>query len=284
MGVSIAVQKGVQELRYKLNKLHDELLDELVVCETLVRLELMGGYYRYSHIKIPLSASLPCLKILYLHNVTFFDQFLMQRLFSSSKMLEELTVYSCLSHTSGHGIISTRQLKVLRIKNCNFKDGFFEIDAPNLAYLIYSRNVGVKIFPSWKHSCSLVKAELNFSWNPYSVDSYSIESDGEMLKTAAYKTRELYLFSGSVEVLLKLAYQEQMPMFHSLSKLHLCYIYSNSWKYVTSLLDKSPQLETIILEEGLLHCSHYLALPPSEPFSCHAQVIEVRKFCGSNVM
>ncbi|XP_074271624.1 uncharacterized protein LOC141595557 [Silene latifolia] len=63
MGVSIAVQKGVQELRYKLNKLHDELLDELVVCETL---------------------------------------FLMQRLFSSSKMLEELTVYSCLSHTSGH--------------------------------------------------------------------------------------------------------------------------------------------------------------------------------------
>ncbi|KAK9706672.1 hypothetical protein RND81_07G143600 [Saponaria officinalis] len=99
-----------------------------------------------------------------------------------------------------------------------------------------------------------------------------------------------------VQILLKLGDSEQMPDFHSLSRLHLGSCTNDSWKYVTSLLDKSPRLETVIFDPGFHCCQcngrrfsghcYYVhdhdSPRPSDvlvPFSCHAKVIEINDFC-----
>ncbi|XP_074273937.1 F-box protein At3g62430-like isoform X1 [Silene latifolia] len=261
--------------------------DCLVMSETLVSLKIISdGNY---DIEIPLSVWLPNLKILHLNYVRFVDCDSMQRLFSDCKVLEELTLDRCQcfgSYTGDHVIIFARLLKVLTIEDCTFVKGLFEIDAPNLAYLRYSGNFGIKIVPSWKYSCSLVEAELKFHYCTEISDYSSLEClyDREIFKAAAYKTTKLCLLGRSVEGILKLGDdQEQMPDFHCLSRLHLCNFPYDSWKYVTSLLDKSPQLETVVFEWGLHRCNLDPASPSYEPifpFSCHAQVIEVRSFCG----
>ncbi|XP_074273918.1 F-box/LRR-repeat protein At4g14103-like isoform X1 [Silene latifolia] len=291
--VSNAVQKRVQEIYYYVNLVTD-VPDALVMCETLVTLKILSDGY-YGFIEIPLLVwRLPNLKFLYLAHVKFADCESMQRLFSGCKLLEKLNLECCRgfesdtdtdtdTDTGDHVIISARLLKVLTIEDCTFEDGLFEIDAPNLAYLTYTGNTGVKIVPSWKYSRSLVKAELMFHYYAKLSDYSSLEYNREVFKAAAYNTTELRLLSDTVELLLTLADQEQMPDFHSLSRLHLGYIPYDSWKYVTDLLDKSPQLEMVTFVEGLHHCYSCRAPPPCEPlfpFSCHAQVIEVRDFCG----
>ncbi|XP_074271562.1 putative F-box/LRR-repeat protein At5g38386 [Silene latifolia] len=154
------------------------------------------------------------------------------------------------------------------IRRCIHTEVLFEIDAPNLAYLTYSCSVGVKIVPSSKCSCSLIKVELNFDGNTQAY--YSLEYDLEIYKATAYNTTELYHIPDSVKFLLKRLDQEQMPEFHSLSKLRLGCFPSYFWKYVTTLLDKSPQLETVIFEKGFRHCCSHPRSPVSEsllPFS-----------------
>ncbi|XP_074273939.1 F-box protein At3g62430-like isoform X3 [Silene latifolia] len=217
--------------------------DCLVMSETLVSLKIISdGNY---DIEIPLSVWLPNLKILHLNYVRFVDCDSMQRLFSDCKVLEELTLDRCQcfgSYTGDHVIIFARLLKVLTIEDCTF-----------------------------------VKEISDYS-------SLECLYDREIFKAAAYKTTKLCLLGRSVEGILKLGDdQEQMPDFHCLSRLHLCNFPYDSWKYVTSLLDKSPQLETVVFEWGLHRCNLDPASPSYEPifpFSCHAQVIEVRSFCG----
>ncbi|XP_074305275.1 F-box protein At4g22280-like [Silene latifolia] len=282
-----AVEKGVQEFYWKLGGEIDWVLDHagLFMCETLVSLKIIGGmYYK---IQIPLSVSLPKLKILHLDHVLFFDFSSMERLFSRCGLLEELTLRLCACKTGGNAIHCTRILKVLTIENCYFLLGELEIDAPNLAYLTYSLNIGVKIVP---YSCSFVKAELNFEC----TNEDSVDHERELLKAAAYKATKLRFGMDSVQ-LLNFGDEEQTPDFHSLSSLHLRDCPCNAWEHVTSLLDKSPQLETLTFESGMPccldsddespdYCDYCYSGSPSDisllPFSCSVKVIEVLRFCG----
>ncbi|KAH9605030.1 hypothetical protein KSS87_019995 [Heliosperma pusillum] len=267
-----------------------------VVCRTLLRLKIRGCIG--NQIGNPLSASLPEMKILHLDDIIFYDFNSMERLFTSCGLLEELTLIYCKCDTRGFAIHSTETLKVLTIRHCSFLLGTYEIDAPNLANLTYHSNIGVKIVPSWRNSCSFDKAKLVFKCNLYdgffltNMDSY--DYDSELLKAAAYKATELRFEKDSVKILLALDDDEQMPDFPSLSRLHLRDCPFDAWKYVTSLIDKSPQLETVIFESGFCFCicsqhdcqddcycnsssrSDILLVP----FSCHVQVIEVHRFCG----
>ncbi|XP_074273943.1 F-box/LRR-repeat protein At4g14103-like [Silene latifolia] len=277
--VTNVVRKGVQEIHYEVGEKRG-VPDDLVMCETLMTLKMVSdGRY---NIKIPLSVSLPNLKILHLDYIDFVNYGSMQRLLSACKLLEELTLEFCecfKSDIGDHVIISAGLLKVLTIEGCSFEDGLFEIDAPNLAHLAYDCIMGMKIAPSWKYSCSLVNAKLKF----HCYHKVSLVYDREILKAAAYKTTELHLLANSIEVLLIPGDQEEMPDFYNLSRLHLCNFPYESWKYVIILLDKSPQLETVVFERGLHRCYCDREYPPCEPlfpFSCHAQVIEVRDFCG----
>ncbi|KAH9605965.1 hypothetical protein KSS87_000915 [Heliosperma pusillum] len=288
--ITNAVQKGVQEFYYQLRGDIDFVHDHvgLFMSETLVSLKMIGG--EYYKIQIPLSACLPKLKILHLHHVIFFDFKSMERLFSCCGLLEELTLRLCACKTGGTAIHCTGTLKGLTIENCYFLSGILEIDAPNLAYLTYSLNIGVKIVPSWKTSCSFVKAELDFQC----INEDSVEHERELLKAAAYKATKLRFGMESIQ-LLNFDAGEQMPDFHSLSSLHLGQCPCNAWKYVTSLLDKSPQLETLTFESGMPcclgsddgfpdHCDYCYSGSPSDiylvPFSCPVKVIEVSRFCG----
>ncbi|KAK9706667.1 hypothetical protein RND81_07G143300 [Saponaria officinalis] len=267
--VSTAVQKGVQELHFKL-----------------------AG-------RVNPAWLLPKLKILHLERILFFDFNSMERLFSICELLEELTLKYCLCDKRGHATLRTGVLKVLTIDECSFVQGTFEIDAPNLVYLTFCSNTGVKIVPSWKDSCSLVKAELTFRHcTDYSFYTNNDPAgyDRELLRAAAYKTTKLSFEMESFQILLKLGDSEQMPDFHSLSRLHLDSCTADSWKYVTSLLNKSPRLETVIFDPGFHCCQcaggryvghcYYVndhdSPWPSDvlvPFSCHAKVIEVHDFC-----
>ncbi|XP_074271844.1 F-box/LRR-repeat protein At5g02910-like [Silene latifolia] len=162
-------------------------------------------------------------------------------------------------------------------------NGFFEIEAPNLAYLTYDSIAGVKIVPLWKYSCSLVEAKLHFDC--HADDDRSLEEHREILRATAFKTTELHLRPNSVECLFMIGNMEQVPDFPSLTRLHLSYFSYDSWKNVKSVLDKSPQLETVVFTADLHDCDRRSsAPPPSEsllPFSCHAKVIdEVNHLCG----
>ncbi|KAK9706668.1 hypothetical protein RND81_07G143400 [Saponaria officinalis] len=124
----------------------------------------------------------------------------------------------------------------------------------------------------------------------------SVKYDRELLKAAAYKATKLYFDMDSVQFILKLDEDDQMPDFPNLSTLHIGNCPYEAWEYVTSLIDKSPQLETVIFESGFRCCycsGHYCAddihcycdsLSPSDiplnPFSCQVQLIEVHNFCG----
>ncbi|KAH9605028.1 hypothetical protein KSS87_019993 [Heliosperma pusillum] len=235
--------------------------DSYFMCETLVSLKLIGC--GGNQIVTPLSASLPKLKILHLAHIIFYDFNSMERLFTSCGLLEELALIYCKCDTSGFAIHSTEILKVLTIKHCSFLLGTFEIDAPNLANLTYHSNIGVKIVPSWRNSCFFDKANLIFRYNfdeDFDIDMDLEDYDRELLKAAAYKANELHFEKDSVEILLKLDDDEQMPDFPSLSRLHLGDCPFDAWKYVTSLISKSPRLETVIFESGFCFCicsKHY---------------------------
>ncbi|XP_074305360.1 F-box/LRR-repeat protein At3g59190-like [Silene latifolia] len=291
-----ALQKGVEEFHYKLDQTdcvpnHDGFF----TCETLMSLKMMGPRDReYYKIEIPLSTSLPKLKILHLDHIIFFDFESIERLFSGCELLEELALKYCNCDIDGHAIHCTGILKVLTIEDCRFLLGTFEIDAPNLAYLNYSSNIGVRIVPSWKNSCSFKEAKLTFNCSADSgTNEDSLEFDHELIKAAAYKAVELRLEKDSVELLLTPDDGEQMPEFHSLSTLYLGDCPYNEWKYVTCLLEKCPQLEDVCFDSGL-HCCQcckyrcpdncYDSLSYSDinlvPFSCHVKMIEVFSFCG----
>ncbi|XP_074273927.1 putative F-box/LRR-repeat protein At3g58880 isoform X3 [Silene latifolia] len=245
--VSNIVKKGVQEIHYSVDVPKDGLPDDLLVCETLVRLNMTeNGLHA---IKTPLSPRLPSLKILCLDHVSFADYDSMQRLFSSCELLEELTLKLCDLYVSGHAIISTGVLKVLTIDDCAFHE------------------------------------ELHFNSRYEVLFHGSLEHDHAIFEDAAYKTTELRLLPDSIKFLLTREDDEVMPDFPNLTRLHLCYFPYDSWKYVTSLLDKSPQLKTVIFEQGLHRYCRPVS-PPIEsltPFLCHAKVIVVRNFCGHEV-
>ncbi|XP_074271928.1 F-box/LRR-repeat protein At3g59190-like [Silene latifolia] len=187
--VKHAIQKEVQEIHYHYDIYEGELPYDLITCKTLVKLSVIG--YKHHGIKIPKSSWLPNLKILHLNSVRFGDDYRStksdyhstERLLSSCEFLEELTLDNCVLSTKGHVTISLGQLKVLKIKQCSVENGFFEIEAPKLAYLTYYSTVGVKIVPLWKYSCSLVKTELHL---------YSSADDRDILRDVAYKTTELH--------------------------------------------------------------------------------------------
>ncbi|XP_074273512.1 putative F-box/LRR-repeat protein At3g58920 isoform X3 [Silene latifolia] len=294
---SNALQKGVQELYYELGNQTDYVPnhDGLFMCATLVSLIMAGHIFRqeYYEIQIPLSTSLPKLKILVLEYIVFFDFESMERLFSGCELLEELTLKYCKCDIGGHAIHCSAILKKLTVKYCSFLLGTFEIDAPNLAYLKYRSNIGVRIVPSWKNSCSFQEAKLTFNCSDSDANEYPVEHGRELLKAAAYKATDLRLEKDSVQLLLKHDDDEQMPDFHCLSFLALGDCPYLSWEYVTCLLEKSPQLDLVAFESGLhcCECSEYYcpdhcydSLPSSDihllPFSCHVDEIELRNFCG----
>ncbi|KAK9706669.1 hypothetical protein RND81_07G143500 [Saponaria officinalis] len=250
---SNALQKGVQELHYELSDQCDCApdYDGFFTCESLTSLKMIGRWH-YG-IEIPLSARLPKLKVLRLDRILFLDFNSVERLFSSCPLLEELTLKTCECDFDGHFIHRTRMLKVLTIEQCRFLMGTVEIDAPNLAYLTYTSNVGVNIVPSWKYSSSFVSAELRFfcsTYDDFDTNKNSVKYDREHLKAAAYKATKLYFDMDSVQFILKLDEDDQMPDFPNLSTLHIGNCPYVVWEYVTSLIDKSPQLETVIFESG----------------------------------
>ncbi|XP_074271582.1 putative F-box/LRR-repeat protein At3g58880 [Silene latifolia] len=191
-----ALQKGVQELYYQLGHQTDSMPnhDSFLMCETLVSLKMLRHRCSCSHdyykIEIPLSTSLPKFKILYLYHIIFFDFESIERLFSSCGLLEELSLRYCKCDIDGHAIHYTGILKELTVECCSFLLGTFEIDAPNLAYLDYRSNIGVRIVPSRKTSCSFEEARLTFNCSTDTNEDL-VKYDRELLKAAAYKVVEL---------------------------------------------------------------------------------------------
>ncbi|KAH9605029.1 hypothetical protein KSS87_019994 [Heliosperma pusillum] len=285
--LSYALQKGVQELHCNLANGMNCMLDGVFVCKTLVSLKLTPPSLK--KIQIPLSACLPKLKILHLELIIFFDCNAMERLFAGCEKLEELILKSCVCYEDGHLIHRTETLKELTLEFCSFPFGTFGIDAPNLACLTYDTNRGVKIVPSWKNSCFLYNAKLVFRCSA----NDSIAEDRELLKDAACRATVIRFKRDSIKYLLTLDDDEQMPYFLNLSILHIHKCPYDAWKYVTSVIGRSPQLKTVIFNKGI-SCRHYsgcrcqddgssVSLSPSDilldPFSCHVQNIEVRHFC-----
>ncbi|XP_074305351.1 F-box protein At4g22280-like [Silene latifolia] len=283
--VSHALKKGVQELHYELANRIDCMPDGFFTCETLVNLKMIDR--GCNKIEIPLSTSLPKLKILHLGSIKFNDLNFMERLLSRCECLQKLTLEYCRCYTDGgHATHRTGILKVLTIRNCSFERGTFEIDAPNLTYLKYSSNIGVKMVPSWKN--------LRSGYDDFDTNEGSPKYDHELLNAAACKATKFHFKKHAIKLFFQLDEDKHMSDFASLSSVQVNKCPYNAWEYVTSLMDKSPQLETVVFEScflGCSYCAYYDDLDdcqcnsqspniPLVPFSCHVQVIEVHNFCG----
>ncbi|XP_074305298.1 uncharacterized protein LOC141640396 isoform X2 [Silene latifolia] len=81
----------------------------------------------------------------------------------------------------------------------------------------------------------------------------------------------------------------RIPTYSKLKSLHLDSCCCNTWKYVTSWLTKSPQLETIVFNEGIAdtcRTEHEHEWRPSmelAPFSSNVKTIEVHRFEGGKM-
>ncbi|XP_026416085.1 F-box protein At4g09920-like [Papaver somniferum] len=112
---------------------NDKMIPEsLFTCESLTTLDFQFPelYYR---LELPESISLPRLKILRLTNITYDDEKLARKLFSSCRVLEELCLTNCCWQLDL--CVSAPRLKSFTVANCmtsNMEDAKIKIDAPNL--------------------------------------------------------------------------------------------------------------------------------------------------------
>lgn len=264
---------NVQRLSIKSEFNVQPLPPSLFTCRTLVFLEIEGPFL----LNLPFYVRFPCLKTLSLESVIFGDDLSMQRLFSSCPLLEDLKM--CRERWDGVLIasISIPSLKRLCIIQSYLGkiDGQTHkmvIDAPNLEHLELD-NCAKEVFEV-NFSGSLVQAVVNGRYGPNILHGIS-------------RVKELLLYGNAFKRL-----QNQnalLPVFPNL--IHLQLGVKRGWNFLENLLASTPNIETLVFEEGLLEptnlthsgFSSFYWDPPESPPAClrlNLKDIEIHNFVG----
>ncbi|KAK9706143.1 hypothetical protein RND81_07G106600 [Saponaria officinalis] len=238
--VTVAISKGVEQLHLSFNGQLKALPHCLFSSPKLVELKLTC----IRGIQVPKSIDLPNLKILHLRAIKFRCTGSFQKLFSACSLLQELEVVHCewptYLYTSNHLCISSRKLKRLTI-NSLWAD--FEVDAPNLAYLHYTKD-DEHIALSLRNSSCLITAILDLHF----TDSDLIQPVALALIKAVGHAKELQLL-GETSEYLTCFMDDHIPSYPNMVNLRLGYCTDATWKYVVHWLANSPRLETLIFEQ-----------------------------------
>ncbi|KAK9715236.1 hypothetical protein RND81_06G151800 [Saponaria officinalis] len=267
--IAAAILKGVQHLDLSIGDHPNALPSCIFDCQTLTVLEVFTHPYDFS---VPGLVCLPNLRTLKLHNIRILDGDAVNRFFVGCTQLKELYLHHC-EFTTDHVRVSATVLRNLSIFSCS---GHLVIDAPKLANLLHVctpsfDGVGVK------NLRSLLSVELCplLTSKPPQVLHDIIRS--------ANNARELILKHGAVQLLTVIG-NNPIPTYSKLERLLLGDCCRDTWKYLMVWLENSPQLGTIIFENGLIkendtahEVNPNVALPL---FSSNVKTIEVGQFRG----
>ncbi|CAH8275735.1 unnamed protein product [Arabidopsis lyrata] len=240
---------------------------EIFTCKTLVELKLAGGF----DAMIPDHVSLPSLKTLFLDSIWFYNSHycVLGKLLSACPVLEELTICGdswqnpkCCRNVSS---LTLKKLTIMCTERTDFWDMTF--DTPSLAYLEYSDLVP-RHYP-FVNLESLVEANLDLYVHDVSNPTNLIKGlrNVEVLELSSHYTSETFY-----------AFREAIPV---LSKLFRLSITTDSrhyhWKLLPILLEKSPNLETLVIK-GPLYDDRYVR---EYGLSCPVKVLKITEYGGT---
>ncbi|CAA7050699.1 unnamed protein product [Microthlaspi erraticum] len=244
--------------------------------KTLVKLTL-GIEIGSLRINIYFEVSLPVLKSLFLHGACFRCEHLCALMLPACPVLEELSLeyYFCAFQRYTTNLdISHKTLKRLTVHyNSSMKfSAFTKLDTPSLVYFDFSGHAPVQNCSTANFLDSLVEAKLD-------VDEPEIQrQSGDHLSTIIYWVRNVKSLTLS-STTVKEMYRSGMvvPSFViSLVKLSIESDTKQGWQVLPSLLNKSPQLQTLVLK-GLHSINNEgVDIDPSK-----VKVLEIYGFRGS---
>ncbi|KAL1201719.1 F-box protein [Cardamine amara subsp. amara] len=237
---------------------------EIFTCKTLVDLKLTKGFEAL----VPEDVSLPSLKTLFLSSIRFSnsDYCVLEKLLSACPVLEELTILGGGWQVRKHcRTVSSLSLKRLTLKSNDYWDTTF--NTPSLAYLDYSDSIP-KAYP-FVNLESLVEAKLDLDYDR----GYS---DPTNLMKGLRNVEVLELSSGYTWETL-VCFSEAIPVFSNLIRLSVTVdstLYN--WELLSILLEKSPNLHTLVIKGPL--CSDEYEREYGS--SCPVKVLKITEYGG----
>ncbi|XP_010448912.1 PREDICTED: F-box protein At4g22280-like [Camelina sativa] len=243
---------------------------EMFTCKTLVELKLSRTFDAL----IPDDVSLPSLKTLCLTWVYCYnsDCCAFEKLLSACRVLEELFI-SGRSWQSRQccRTVSSLTLKKLTIF-CTLLSDYWDLslDTPSLAYVQYSDKLP-KHCPSDEHLASLIEEELDLH--------FTIANSNPTNLIKGLRNVETLELSGATTCLVFHYFREAIPVLSKLSRLSITIdsVYYR-WQYLPILLEKSPNLQTLVLK-GPNYDSQY-----EQEFghSCPVKVLKITEYGGKS--
>ncbi|GFZ07516.1 F-box/RNI-like superfamily protein [Actinidia rufa] len=289
--ISNVVTCNIQELDIRLS-LHPyaQLPWSLLTCRTLVALKLSGRFV----LNVPSSIHLPSLKILHLRSLIYLDDVSIEKLFSSCPILEDLDVVRSNWDNVWSFTVSVPSLRRLSLRfdpvGLEFINSHWHkltVNTPNLEYLKLHDHISeAYVFSNLSH---LVEADIDVQRPRMSdVDSSTFAKRVHDLLPRISNVKFLSLSTYTLQV-LGYYHGYNIPKFHNLVHLKLGVDRYHAWRLLPNLLVKSPSLEVLLFEEGLVHVENPYDYYPEfssmqlEVPACvvvHLKAIEIYKLVG----
>ncbi|KAL0689173.1 hypothetical protein Bca4012_088850 [Brassica carinata] len=236
---------------------------ELFTSKTLAKLTLGKGFEIEA---LPRDAFLPALQTLVLDSVRFFSLrgCAFQGLLSASPELRELVIAAmCWEHWEWSGILSSQSLRRIsmgRVFSAEFDGPLHQsisFDTPKLEYLEYSDLVAhdypIMNLPALQEAKLTLQMLVNTQWDdvdlPHDVDIYS--SNPKKLLKGIRNVKVLHLSSSSTFEGLNY-FSKSIPILADLHHLTITHEdIEYCWEFLPCLLERSPNLKTLIIRGGL---------------------------------
>nr|AAC31859.1 unknown protein [Arabidopsis thaliana]AAM15395.1 unknown protein [Arabidopsis thaliana] len=244
--------RGFLDLHLETAHMH-RIDTEFFTSNTLLELTICGGFYAEGRLP-PGRVFFPALKSLSLVSVEFTDTLMYQNFISGCPVLEELFLHydNETQCPAWKGLVSSPSIKRLNIYD-NPSELRYEaykccFQIPSLVYLDYSSYVAKQYAVDL---VSLEEARLNIRYPERLVDqNEDIFGDVTDLLKGISNVKTLHLSSDSLEVFHLCC--DTMPVFHNLLTLSFESDEEIGWQVVPLLLNKSPNLETLVIK-SLVH-------------------------------
>ncbi|KAH7844963.1 hypothetical protein Vadar_033735 [Vaccinium darrowii] len=245
--ISASIRHNIEELNLTLKwKTQPVLPCCLFTCQSLVVLKLSMEW----PLKVPSLIQFSNLKTLELSEVTFSDDNSTQYLFSSCPVLQELALVNCGWENLKTITIFIPTLKRLTIDGIQDPEGVLscvtEVYAPNLIHLdcTYCMRVDFRIYGL----SSVVEASICI--NEPIPDRVVIPRVLRLLN-GIFNVKKLSIATATLEYLTVFkSLLGLLPTFYNMTHLVLDgQIYDDSFRVLIDLLEKSPNLESLTLEQ-----------------------------------
>ncbi|CAA7032709.1 unnamed protein product [Microthlaspi erraticum] len=204
--------------------------------------------------------SLPCLKMIHLEYVTAPNEATLEKLISSSPVLEDLTIRRCNGNVAD--VLQVRSKTVKRIEMDHFAPLVID-EAPLLQFLRIKVNFfkTFRVIVFWGFAAKVdVHVSTGCAFYPYNVSS-KVGVIGDFL-TVMSSVRDLALSRDIWEVIYQYSQLESLPQFDLLSRLcvRLC---SSDLAWLPAFLKNCPKLRSLSVE---VWYDGYKKMPIDESF------------------